>query len=389
MNNFIFQNSTKVYFGRGCVREYLGCLSGKFGKRVMLAYGDNEIKDNGIYDEIKNILEQGGKEIVEFAGISPNPTYGKVLKGAEIARKKGVEFILGVGGDSVMDCCKAITLAAKCKGDPWKEFWERPGIVNFEPLPLGVVVTDAGAGGGCNGGTAITNETLKIKTGRDYPACDPKFALMDPSYTCYVPKRQTVSGGFNTLSHLMEIYFSRPDEENVSDDISEALMRNVIHSLQKLMKNSRNYTARSNLMWDAVMAENRITSLGKRTDFGCHQMAYQLGAYTGCDHEEALAVLQPVYYRHIYQSGLEKFGRFATEVWRIFPEGKSEKTLALAGVEALEKFIEEIGLPSRLREIGVSGTTDFKAVADSCNISTGSYKTMTKEEIFHIYKECL
>lgn len=176
MNNFIFENSTKVYFGKGCVKEYLACLAKKQKGNIMLCYGEGSIKKNGIYEEVTGILASTGKEVFEFSDIMPNPTYKKVLEGAGFAREHQIGLILGVGGGSVMDCCKAISLAARYDGDVWGDFWERPGMIDFEPLPLGVIVTAAGTGSECNGGAVITNEEQRIKTGRDYPPCNPKFA---------------------------------------------------------------------------------------------------------------------------------------------------------------------------------------------------------------------
>lgn len=388
MNNFIFENATKVLFGKGCVKEYLCCLIKGCGDTVMLAYGGGSIKKNGVYDEVVPILKRAGKHIVEFPGIMANPTYAKVLEGAKLARESQAGLILGVGGGSVMDCCKAVSIAARYDGDVWEDFWARPGIFDFEPLPLGVIVTVAGTGSECNGGAVITNEELKIKTGRDYPRCNPRFALLDPTYTYSVPKFQMVSGSFDILSHIMEIYFSGPDEDNVSDDIAEALMRNVIRNLRAAIRNPEDYTARSNLMWDATMAENRIIKLGKRTDFQCHQMEHQLGAYTDCNHGAGLAVLHPTYYRHIYKAGLAKFKRFATEVWDISSDGKTDEETARAGIDELERFIREIGLPATLQELGIHGDVDLKAVADSCAVVPGSYRKLTQEEIFEIFKEC-
>lgn len=389
MNNFIFENATKVLFGKGCVKEYLCCLIKGCGDTVMLAYGGGSIKKNGVYDEVVSILKKAGKNIVEFPGIMANPTYAKVLEGAKLARESQAGLILGVGGGSVMDCCKAVSIAARYDGDVWEDFWARPGIFDFEPLPLGVIATVAGTGSECNGGAVITNEELKIKTGRDYPRCNPRFALLDPTYTYSVPKFQMVSGSFDILSHIMEIYFSGPDEDNVSDDIAEALMRNVIRNLRAAIQNPEDYTARSNLMWDATMAENRIIKLGKRTDFQCHQMEHQLGAYTDCNHGAGLAVLHPTYYRHIYKDGLAKFKRFATEVWNISSDGKTDEETARAGIDELERFIREIGLPATLQELGIDGDVDLKAVADSCAVVPGSYRKLTQEEIFEIFKECL
>lgn len=389
MNNFIFENATKVFFGKGCVREYLRCLTKQYGQTVMLAYGEGAIKENGIYEEVMGILAEAEKEVIEFPGIMPNPTWQKVLEGAKLARENHAGLILGVGGGSVMDCCKAISLAARYEGDVWEHFWTRPGIIDFEPLPVGVIVTVSGTGSECNGGAVITNEELKIKTGRDYPKCNPKFALLDPAYTYTVPRFQMASGAFDTLSHIMEIYFSKPDEDNVSDDIAEALMKNVIRNLRTAIADPRDYTARSNLMWDAAMAENRVIKLGKQTDFGCHQMEHQLGAYTDCNHGAGLAVLHPVYYRHIYKEGIDKFKRFAVNVWGIDASQKTDEEAALAGIEALEDFIVEIGLPVTLRELGVEEQTDLKEIADSCAITQGCYKKMSHGEILEIFRECL
>ena len=388
MNNFIFENSTKVYFGKGCVKEFLAGNLSTYGNNVMLAYGGESIKKNGVYDEIKEILTAEGKNITEFSGIMSNPTYKKVLEGATLAKENHIDVILAVGGGSVMDCCKAVSLAAAYDGDIWDDYWEKNGIVYFEPVPLGVIVTVTGTGSECNGGAVITNEEKKIKTGRDYPKCNPKFALMDPEYTFSVPAKQTASGGFDILSHIMETYFSKPDEDNVSDNISEALMKSVIENLPKTLENPQDYTARSNLMWAATMAENRIIKLGKACDFQAHQIEHQLGAFTNCNHGCGLAVIHPAYYRYIYRDGLVKFVRFAKNVWGISPEGKTDEETALDGIRALEDFIRQIGLPTTLRELGMDDQEQLAQIARSCNVAPGSYGKMTKEAILEILKEC-
>ncbi|HIZ43713.1 MAG TPA: iron-containing alcohol dehydrogenase [Firmicutes bacterium] len=387
MNNFIFQNATKVYFGKDCVKEYLGSLTEPYST-VLLAYGGGSAKRNGIYDEVTGILKANGKKIVEFSGIMANPTYAKVQEGAKLVREYDADMILGIGGGSVMDCCKAVSLAARYDGNIWDDFWAKPGVIGTEPVPLGVIVTVAGTGSECNGGAVITNEEKKVKTGRDYPRLNPGFALMDPTYTYSVPVKQMVSGGFDILSHIMETYFSEPNEDNVSDDIMEALMRSVIRNLRASIQNPEDYTARSNLMWDSTMAENRVIKMGKKCDFECHNMEHQLGAYTNCNHGCGLAVLHPVYYRHIYREGLPKFVRFAENVWGIARGGKSDEELALAGIDALADFIREIGLPTTLKEAGVTDKSQLKEIADSCGISAGAYKKMTHEEILEIFNEC-
>ena len=388
MENFMFENGTKVYFGKRCVVDHLARLLTGYGKTVMLAYGGGSIQKNGIYDEIMAALLNAEKIVVEFSGIMSNPTYSKVLEGAALAKEKGVDLILGVGGGSVMDCCKAVSLAARYDGDIWRDFWAKPGVIDFEPLPLGVVVTVSGTGSECNGGAVITNETLKIKTGRDYPVCNPKFALLDPTYTYSVSRTQMVSGGFDTLSHIMEIYFSSPDTANVSDDIAEALMRGVIRDLRAAVKDPEDYTARSNLMWEATMAENRIIKLGKRTDFQAHMMEHQLGAYTDCNHGLGLAVIHPAYYRYICKKGMDKFARFAIRVWGVSPEGKDTLELAHAGVEALADFIRELGMPTSFHELGISEELPLKEIADSVPLTPGGYGQLTHEDVFEILQAC-
>lgn len=388
MQKFVYEYATKVYFGEGAAKEHLAEAVSDYGQNVMLAYGGGSVKKNGIYDEVKKILEDAGKRVTDFSGIMSNPTYAKVQEGAALAKKEEIDFILAVGGGSVIDCCKAVSLAARYEGDAWKNFWERRGIIDFEPIPVGVIVTTAGTGSECNGAAVITNEEQKVKTGHDYPKCNPVFALMDPAYTFSVPGGQMVSGAFDSLSHMMEPYFSEPDEQNVSDEISEALMRSVIKNIRQAVRDPKDYAARSNLLWNSALSENRLIKLGKRCDFACHLMEHQLSAYTGCSHSQGMAVLQPVYYRHIYGDGLDKFARFAENVWMIPGEGRSREELAEAGIDALADLIRETGLPARLREIGIKGQGQLKEIADSCHYSPGAYRKLEAEEILEIFREC-
>lgn len=384
MNNFIYENRTKVYFGKGGIKEYLGCLLKKYST-VMLAYGGGSIKKNGIYDEIIAILNSAKKTVVEFSGIMPNPTYTKVQEGAKIARENNVDFILAVGGGSVIDCCKIVSAQAKTDGDIWEnEIIKKEYPTEF--IPMGAVVTVSGTGSEMNAGAVITNETKKIKCGLFGAQAD--FALLDPMYTMSVPFEQVISGAFDTLSHAMETYFGKPSENNLSDDINEAIMRGVIRNMRVLLSDRENYNARSELMWASSMAENGILKIGKITDFQAHQIEHQLGAYTDCNHGKGLAVIHPVLYRHIYKDGVDRFARFAKNVWGIGDKGSDEET-ALAGIDALESFIKEVGLPTRFSQMGIPENTDFKAIADSVNITAGCCKKLTHEEILDILKECI
>lgn len=384
MNNFTFSYPTKVYFGRNAATDHLPAELGKYGDTVMLAYGGGSIKSNGIYEEIMNILRTAGKTVVEFSGIMSNPTYAKVQEGVKLVKEKDVDFILAVGGGSVIDCCKIISAQAKLDCDIWDmEFNQRKFPTEF--IPLGAVVTASGTGAEMNSGAVITNEEKKIKCG--LLGAFASFAVLDPEYTMSVPMKQVISGAFDTLSHAMETYFGKPERNNLSDDINEAVMRSVIANIRALLKNSQDYDARSELMWASAMAENGILKIGKVTDFQAHQIEHQLGAYTDCNHGQGLAVIHPVLYRHIYKEGAGRFARFARNVWGISDKATDEET-ALAGIDALADFIKEIGLPASFTEMGIGENVDFKAVAESTNITAGCCKKLTHEEILEILNEC-
>ena len=384
MNNFIYENKTKVYFGKGGVKEYLGCLLKNYNT-VMLAYGGGSIKKNGIYDEVLGILNTAGKTVVEFSGIMPNPTYAKVQEGAKLARENKVDFILAVGGGSVIDCCKIVSAQAKIDEYIWEnEIVKKKFPTEF--IPMGAVVTASGTGSEMNAGAVITNERSKIKCGLF--GAQAGFAFLDPMYTMSVPFEQVISGAFDTLSHAMETYFGKPSENNLSDDINESVMLSVIRNMRVLLTDCENYNARSELMWASSMAENGILKIGKITDFQAHQIEHQLGAYTDCNHGKGLAVIQPVLYRHIYKDGVGRFARFAKNVWGIYDK-KSEEETALTGINALENFIKEIGLPTSFSQMGIPENTDFKAIADSTNITAGCCKKLTADEILEILRECV
>ena len=384
MNNFIFENKTKVYFGKGGVKEYLGSLLGNYGETIMLAYGGGSIKRNGVYDEIMGILHAAGKRVVEFDGIMPNPTYAKVQVGAKLARENHVDLILAVGGDSVSDCCKVISAQANLDEDIWEMQYTKHTLPT-KFIPLGTIVTVFGTGSEMNSGAVITHEEKKIK-GALWGA-QAEFAFLDPSYSLSVPMKQVISGAFDTLSHAMETYFGKPEENNLSDDIGEAVMRSVIRNIRVLLTEPENYEARSELAWASAMAENGILKIGKVTDFQAHQIEHQLGAYTNCNHGAGLAVIHPVLYRHICKAGAARFARWARNVWGIVPKDSDEET-ALAGVEALAAFIREIGLPTTFAQLGIPADTDLRAIAESTNITAGCCRKLTGDEIYEILCEC-
>ena len=381
MQKFVYEYATKVYFGEGAAREHLAEAVSGYGKNVMLAYGGGSVKKNGIYDELKTILENAGKTVTDFSGIMSNPTYVKVQEGAKLAKEQKIDFILAVGGGSVIDCCKIVAAQAKTDKDLWEmEMTEHQ--FPTEVLPMGAVVTASGTGAEMNGGAVITNEEKIIKAGM--AAAAPRFAILDPEYTMSLPRMQVISGAFDTLSHAMETYFGNSDQDNVSDDVALAIMRNTVVNMRRLLKNVNDIQARSNLMWDSAMAENGILKVGRVTDFQAHQLEHQLGAYTDCNHGQGLAVIHPAYYRHIVKDAKEKFERFGKEVFGVESAGES--------VEALAAFIKECGLPTKMGELRSKTEITpelLKNVADTCNVIKCNPRELGRDEIYEILMECM
>ena len=385
MNAFTYSYPVKVYFGEKAAEKNLAAELQKRGKNVLLAYGGGSVKRNGVYDELTEILKAAGKTVTEFAGIMSNPTYAKVREGAELARENGVDFILAVGGGSVIDCCKIVSAQAKLDADIW-DYEYAEGKVPAEFIPMGAIVTAFGTGAEMNNGAVITHQEKKLKSpllGAFYD-----FAVLDPEYTMSMPMKQVISGSFDTLSHCMETYFGSPKEDNLSDEINEAVMRNVIRNIRAALKNPQDRFARSELVWASAMGENGILKIGKATDFQCHMMEHQLGAYTDCNHGMGLSALHTAYYRHIVAKGADKFAKFAERVWGIDPSGKSEAELADAGIDALEAFIQEIGMPSNFWELGIPADLPWKEIADSVTLTPGGYGHLTHEDVLNIFEAC-
>lgn len=385
MNSFTYSYPVKVYFGEKAAAKNLAAELANIGPNVMLAYGGGSIKKNGIYDELMGILKDTGKTVTEFTGIMPNPTYAKVQEGAALAKEKNIDFILAVGGGSVIDCCKIVSAQAKLDKDIWElEYTDHKQPTEF--IPMGAVVTAFGTGAEMNNGAVITNEEKMLKSalwGEFY-----NFAILDFAYTMTMPMKQVISGAFDSLSHSMETYMGSPREVNLSDEINEATQRNIIRNIRATLKDPEDIQARSELIWAAAMAENGILKIGKATDFQCHMLEHQLGAYTDCNHGQGLAVLHPVLYRHIMPEANHQFARLAVEVWGIEPAGKTEAELATDFVDALADFIREIGLPTTFAEMNIPADTDYKAIADSTVLTGGCVKKFTREELLEVLLEC-
>lgn len=387
LGNFTFCNPTRLYFGEGAIQNLKGELA-KYGSTVMLVYGGGSIKKNGIYDGVMAVLKECGKKVVEDGGVMPNPTSAKLAEGARIARENNVDLILAVGGGSVCDYSKAVSVSAYCEDDPWQKYYIRFEEPTCKIIPVGCVLTMVGTGSEMNGGAVITNHEQKLKIGHVFGTeVFPKFSVLDPTYTYTLPKYQMVAGFYDIMSHILEQYFSGEDD-NTSDYIAEGLLRSLIHSSLIAVENPRDYEARSNIMWTATWALNTLTAQGKTTDWEVHMIGQAVGAYTDATHGMTLAAVSMAYYRYIMPFGLKKFARYAVNVWGVNAEGKSEEQVATEGLVAMESWMNKIGLVMNLKDLGV--TPDMiEGIADATLIMQGGYKVLTREEVIDILKQSL
>ena len=384
--DFTFENPTRIHFGRTAM-EHLPEELNRYGKNILLVYGRNSIKSNGIYDAVMAALKATDKAVFELQGIKSNPSYTQVLAGAKIVEDKNIDLILAVGGGSVIDCSKGIAAAANCQGDPWQRYWMQGEKVEHPVVPIGTILTMTGTASEMNGGSVITNEEKMIKQGRVFPTdtFSPKFSILNPEFTYSVPRYQMVSGIFDIFSHLMEQYFSG-DDDCVSDYLLEGDMLALISAARAAVKNPNDYEARSNIMWCATMALNKILAVSKRQDWMVHQIEHQLGAYTDCAHGVGLAIISVPYYKHIYRYGLHRFVRYAKNIWHVDTSGKSDEQIAEEGIECLNRFIAEMGIPQTLREVGTTEEM-LPLIAKSCN-KIGGYHVPTTDEVLQMLKEC-
>lgn len=384
MNTFIYQYPVKQYFGKGCAEEAVKKELNTVGKKVLLAYGGASLKRTGLYDKVKSWLEETGKVVTDFGGIMPNPTYEKVQEGARLVRKHNIDFILAVGGGSVIDCCKIVSAQSKLDEDIWEmQYAKHQYPTKF--VSMGAVVTASGTGAEQNNGAVITHEKKQLK--QPLFGAFHSFAVLDSDLTKTLPMKQVISGAFDTLSHCMETYMGKPQISNISDEINEALMRNIIKNTRAIIADPDNDFARGELMWASAMAENGMLKLGKQTDFQCHMIEHAVGAYTDCNHGYGLAVIHPTLYRHLLEAGKEKLARMAEIVWGV--KDVNTKEQAVKGIDSLEAFIREIGLPSHWSEMGIIDESILHAAADTCFITPGCSKQFSRSEIFEILKECM
>lgn len=384
LGDFVYSNPTRLYFGENALDNLESELK-KYGKNVLLVYGGGSIKKNGIYDSVVAILEKCGKNITEDAGVMPNPTVEKLYEGCRRARDGKIDFILAVGGGSVCDYAKALSVSVHCKDDPWEKYYLNMEEPDNEIVPIGCILTMVGTGSEMNGGAVITNHSQNLKIAHVFgDNVFPKFSILNPVYTYTLPKNQMVAGIYDIFNHICEQYFSDEDD-NTSDYIMEGLLKSLIHSSLIALENPTDYEARSNIMWTATWALNTLVAKGKSTDWMVHMLGHSVGAYTNATHGMTLSAVSLPYYKHIMPYGLKKFKHFAENVWDIRAEGKSDEETALQGLEKMENWMNKLGLVMNITDLGV--TEDMlDGITEGTFVNTGGYKVLCKEEIKEILK---
>ncbi len=385
LGNFTYCNPTKLYFGKNAL-DNLKTEMSNYDKNILLVYGGGSIKKSGLYAEVVGILKACGKNITELSGVMPNPTAEKLREGAKLAKESGADFILAVGGGSVCDYSKAVSVSAYCGEDPWEKYFLKMEDVDNRIIPVGCILTMVGTGSEMNGGSVITNHEQKLKIGHVFgEEVYPKFSILNPVLTYTLPKYQMVAGFFDIMNHITEQYFSG-DDDNTSDYIMEGLMKSLIVSSEAAVKNPEDYEARSNIMWTATWALNTLVAKGKSTDWEVHMLGQAVGAYTDATHGMTLAAVALPYYRHILPYGLKKFRRFAVNVWNVTEGGKTDEEIAKEGLCKMEEWMHKIGLVMKISELGA--TEDMiEGIADATFLLDGGYKTLTRDEVIKILKE--
>lgn len=387
LGNFTYCNPTKLYFGENAL-DFLSEELNKYGKNVMLCYGGGSIKRNGIYDSVISVLQSCGKNIVEDGGVMPNPTLEKLYEGAKIAKENDVDLILAVGGGSVCDYAKAVSVSAFCKEDPWDKYYVRFEEPTCKIIPVGCVLTMAGTGSEMNAGAVITDTAQKLKVGHVFGEnVLPKFAVLNPVFTYSLPKYQMVAGIYDIFNHICEQYFSGEDD-NTTDYIAEGLMKSLIVSGKIAVQNPTDYEARSNIMWTATWALNTLLKKGKTGDWNVHMIGQSVGAYTNATHGMTLSAVSSAYYRRICPYGLKKFVRFAQNVWNVTDKDVSDEQIAEKGLLAMENWMKELGLVMRIGELGVKESM-LTGIANGTFLTNGGYKILSKADVIEILKESL
>lgn len=393
MRDFIFHNPVKIYFGKGQARHIAQEVERVEGA-VLVVYGGGSIKRNGAYDDVMAALAGTGHKIIELPGVTPNPRLDKALEGVRLVKEHGVGLILAVGGGSVIDCAKFISLGSGIGDDEdlWDDYIETGKPAPEGLIPVGVVLTTAATGSEMGDAAVLTNWERNRKLGYTSFPLMPRFSVLDPSYLMTLPAEQTVYGFEDMFCHTCEQYFSYPVGDNLSDEIAEGIQRHILRSWRACLSDPKDYEARSNAMWDSTLALNRIISRGKEEDWVTHGIEHALSAYTDIAHGAGLAVVHPHWMAYVYLVNDEvtaRFARWAVDVWGVTPTGKTDRTVAEEGIDRYVDFLRRVGAPLTLSEAGVpDDPASLDKYADHAGEAGGSFVQIHRDDARAILEAC-
>lgn len=387
MNKFSYCNPTKLIFGKNTV-EAITQEVPQYGKKVLVVYGGGSIKKNGLYDEVMNRLQEVGAEVFELAGVEPNPRISTARKGVNLCKEHGIEFLLAVGGGSVIDCTKLIAAGAKYDGDPWDLVTKKAQVE--AALPFGTVLTIAATGSEMNSGSVITNWETKEKFGWGSLLTFPKFSILDPQNTFTVPLNHTVYGIVDMMSHVFEQYFHKTGNTPLQDRMCESVLQTVIEAAPKLIHDLHNYELRETILYSGTIALNGYLSVGAAGDWASHGIEHAVSAVHDIPHAGGLAILFPNWMRHTMHEKLDRFVQLAVRVWNVDPSGKSDEEIALEGIECVREFWSSIGAPSTLADYNIDETT-IPVIADKAMLrgEFGNFKKLNREDVIAILEASL
>lgn len=385
MENFIYQNETKIIFGKETDAS-VGAEISKYGKKILFHhYGDGIIEKIGLYDRVVQSLKENGIEYVELTGVTPNPRLSLVKEGIEICRREKVDFILAVGGGSVIDSAKAIAVGYYYEGDVWDYFTGKAQITGC--LPLGSILTIPATGSEASRTTVITNDDEHIKRALDGDEMRPRFSILNPEVTYSLPKYQTAAGGVDIMSHVFERYFTNVVDVDLTDRLCEGVMKAMINSIPKALENPNDYIARSEIMWAGTIAHNGLLGTGRIEDWASHMIGHEISALYNMTHGATLTIIFPAWMKYVYKENVNRFAQYAVRVWNVEQDFENPERVALEGIRRMTEFFKQVGLPVTLTEGGIPDDR-IEEMAEKCTSRgpLGNVKKLYKEDVIEIFK---
>ena len=382
MENFTFENTTKIIFGKN-TESQVGIEAARYGNKILLHYGGGSIKKYGLYDRVLKSLKDAGLEIIELGGVQPNPRLGLVKEGIDLCRREKIDFILAVGGGSVIDSAKAIAAGITYNGDVWDFFTGKASVEKV--IPVGVILTIAAAGSESSGNSVITNEEGLYKRAVGSDMLRPRFAILNPEITYSLPPNQTACGVSDIMAHIMERYFTTVKDVDLTDRLCEAALKTVINNVPIVLEEPKNYAARAEIMWAGTIAHNGLLSTGRIGDWASHQIEHELSGIYDVPHGAGLSTIFPAWMKYVYKKDPEKFAQFAVRVWNVEPDFKDVGKTALEGIKRLKDFYKEIGLPGTLKEMNIPYDR-LEEMAEKCTEEgpRGNFVKLSKDDILEI-----